>query len=63
MSFQDVSFLSSRATFSATFLKHCGKGERLGTTTYLETMVGGKQGHAPCIVLLPHKASFCIGQI
>ena len=48
MGFQDEAFLSSRACFSTTFLKNCGRGECLGTTSCLRTMVGGKQGHVPC---------------
>ena len=38
----------SRASFFTTFLKDCGRGESLGTTTCLKPVVGGKQGHAPC---------------
>ena len=60
MSFQDVVFLPPRASFSTTFLKHCGGGEGLMTTTSLKTVVGGKQGHAPRGILLPHNASFCV---
>ena len=33
MSFQDVAFLPSRVSFFITFLKGCGRGESLGTTT------------------------------
>ena len=51
MGFHDVAFLSSRASFSTTFLTNCGSGERLWTTTCLTTGVGGKQGHAPCKML------------
>ena len=45
--FQDVAFLP-QANFSASFLKKYDRGESLGTTTCLRTVVGGKQGHAPC---------------
>ena len=48
MSFQDVTFLPSRASFF---------------TTCRKTVVGGKKGHAPCKALLFHEASFCIRQI
>ena len=51
MRFQDVAFLLSRAGFY-TFLNNCGGGERLVTTTCLKSMVGGKQGHVPCKILL-----------
>ena len=60
MGFQDVAFLSSRASCFTTFLKYCGRRIGLGTTTCLKTVVGGKQGHAPCKILLLHKASFCV---
>ena len=48
MGFQDVAFLSSRAGFSTTFLNNCGRGESFVTTTCTKTVVGVKQGHAPC---------------
>ena len=48
LGFQDVSFLPSWATFFTTFLINCGGGESLRTTTCLGTVVGGRQGHAPC---------------
>ena len=47
MGYQDVAFLPSRACPSTTFLKSCGSGESLGTTTCLECVVGGKQWHTP----------------
>ena len=58
MSFQHVAFLPSRASFHTTFLKNCGRGERLRTTTCLGTVVGGKQGHAPCRILLLQLSPF-----
>ena len=58
MGYQDVAFLPSRASFSTTFLKNCGRGESLGTTTFLKTVVGGRQGHAPCEVLLLQQSLF-----
>ena len=33
--FQDVTFLPSRASFSTTLLKNCGRGKSLRTTTCL----------------------------
>ena len=39
MSVQDVSILTSRASFSTTFLKNCSRGETLGTTTRLIAVV------------------------
>ena len=58
--FQDVAFLPSGASFSAIFLKNCGGGESLRSTTCLKTVVRSKQGHAPCKMLLFHKVSFCV---
>ena len=58
MGFQDVAFMPSQASFSTTFLKKCGRGESLGTTTCLKTVVGGKQGHAPCKILLLQQSLF-----
>ena len=46
------------ASFSTTFLKYCGRGESLRNTTCAETVVGGKQRHAPCNVRLLHEV-FC----
>ena len=39
---------ASRATFTTTFLRNCGSGEGLGTTSCPKTMTGGRQGHPPC---------------
>ena len=55
MCFVDVAFLPPRASFSTTFPKNCGRGGNLGTTTCLKNVVGGKQGHAPCRILLLQK--------
>ena len=41
MDCQVEAFLSSRARFSTTFLKNCGRGERFGTTTCPKTVGGG----------------------
>ena len=43
--------------FLATFLKSCGRGKGLRTTMCIKTVVGGKQGHALCKILLLNKAS------
>ena len=58
MGFMDVAFLPSKASFSTTFLQNCGRGEGLVTTTCLSAVVGDKQGHAPCRVLLLHQSLF-----
>ena len=46
------------ASFATTFLKHYGRGEGLVTTACLKIAVGGKQGHAPCKILLPIQIRF-----
>ena len=49
MGFLDVAFLPpSQASISTTFRNSCGGDESLGTATCLKTVVGGRQGHAPC---------------
>ena len=48
MDFLDVAPLPSRASVFTTFLTNCGRGESLGTTTCLNPVVGGRQGHTPC---------------
>ena len=57
--FQDVAFLPFRASFSTTFFLTC-RGESLGTTTCLKTVVGGEQGMLPETGFLSNKASFCV---
>ena len=47
MGLHDVVFLPSRARFSTTFLKNCGRCESFKTTISPKTVVGGKQGHVP----------------
>ena len=47
MGFQDVALLPSGASFSTTFHKHCDKGENLGTTTCLKTVVVVSKGILP----------------
>ena len=44
--------------FSTTFLKTCVRGESLRTSTCHKTVVGGKQGHASCIILLLQQNPF-----
>ena len=58
MDCQDVVFLPCGARFYTTFLKSCGGGKSLRTTTHLKTVVGGKQEHAPCKVLSPKQIVF-----
>ena len=58
MSFQDVAFLLSRASFSTTFPKNCARSESLGTTTCLITVVWSKQGDDA-----PTKPPVCVRQI
>ena len=38
MGLQDVALLSFRTSFHTIFLKNCGRGEGLGTTTCLATV-------------------------
>ena len=58
MGFLDVLFLSSRGSFSSTFLNNCGRSENLWTATCLKTVARGKQGHAPFKILLLPKSLF-----
>ena len=51
MGLWDVAFLPSRASFSTTLAKNCGRGASLGTSTCPKTVVSGKQGNAPCETL------------
>ena len=50
--------MSSLASFSATFIKHCGKGECFRDTTCLKTVVGVSKGMLPVKYLRSNKASF-----
>ena len=54
MDLHDVTFLPSQDSFPTTFLSNCGRGESLGATTCL----CGKQGHAPCKILLLQQSLF-----
>ena len=60
MGFQDVAFLPSRATFSTTFIKFCGRVEILLTTTHLKAVDVGMQGHTPCKIPLLQQNFFCV---
>ena len=57
MCFQDVAFLPSRASFSTTFLKNVVEVNALGPP-HFTTVFGGKQGYAPCNMMLLHEAPF-----
>ena len=63
MSFQNIAFLFSRVSFCITFLKNYGKGYGFGTAICLKTVVGGKQGHAPCRIFSLHRCSFAAFEI
>ena len=58
MGFQDIAFLPTRASFSTTFLKNCGRGESLGTTTCPKTVVGVSKGMLPVKYFCSNKAFF-----
>ena len=47
-----------KSLFSNTFLKNCDTGDCLSTTTCPMTVVGGRQGHAPCGILLLEQSLF-----
>ena len=53
-----MAFLASRASFSTTFLTHCGRGESLVAATCPKIVFVGKQGFAPCRILAPTKPLF-----
>ena len=48
MGFNGAVLLSSRARFYTIFLKTCGVGENLRTTTFVKSVVVRKQGHVYC---------------
>ena len=60
MGFQDVVFLPSRACFSTTFLKNCGRGDSLRTTTCLRNVDVGKQVLAHCKIFLFQQSLFFV---
>ena len=47
MGFRDVALMPPRASFSTTFLKNYGRGESLGTSTCLMTVVGVSKAMLP----------------
>ena len=55
---QDVAFLPSKASFSTTFLKNCGRDESLGATTCHETVVVVSKGMLPVKYCNSSRASF-----
>ena len=55
--FWDVTFLPTRACFSTTFLNNCGRGESIGTTTCLKTVVGVGKCMIPVEYFHSNKAS------
>ena len=58
MCFQDVVFLPFQTSFYTTFVINCGRGEGFRKATCLNTVAGGKQGHAPCKMLLLQQILF-----
>ena len=52
MGFQDVAFLPSRSSLLTTFLKNCGIGECLRTTTCLITVVEMNASGPPHVLRL-----------
>ena len=63
LGFQDVAFLPYRASFYTTFIKHCGRGEGLWTTTCLKLWLGVSKGMLPVRYFRFNEASFCVSQI
>ena len=51
MSFPDVVFLPSRASFPSIFLENCGRSECLWNTTCPKTVIGGMLPHTPSLLL------------
>ena len=60
MGFQDVVFLPIRASFFTTFLRNCGSGDSIRTTTCHKTVVGGKQGNAAYKIFLLQRSLFFV---
>ena len=57
---QDVAFLPSRDSFSTTFVKNCGRGESLRTTTCLKTVVRVSKGMLPVKYFLLQQGLFLV---
>ena len=55
--FQDVAFPPLQASYNTTFLRHCGGGKSLGTTTCLRTVAGVDKGMLPVKYVCSTKAS------
>ena len=49
--------------FSTAFVKNCGRGESLQTTTCIKAVVGVSKGLLPVKYICSDKASFCVSQI
>ena len=58
MGFQHVEFMPFGESFFTTFLKTCGRGESLGTTTCPKTVVWVSKGMLPVKYACSNKASF-----
>ena len=56
---QDAAFLPSRANFFTTFLENCGRGEYLGATACLKTVVGVSRGMLPVKYFCSNEAFLC----
>ena len=61
--YQDVVFMPAHISLSTTFHGYCGRDDSLETTTFLNSVVGRKLGHAPCRILLRHTAFSCVSRI
>ena len=60
MGFQHVAFLPCRATLSTTFLKHCGRGESLGSTTCHKSVVEVSMGMLSVRYFCSYEASLSL---
>ena len=63
MGYKDVAFLPSRASFSTTFLKICGRGENLWTAACHKAVEGLSKDMLPCKHFCSTKPLFCVSQI
>ena len=60
MSFQDVAFLPSKASFYTTFVEYCGRCEGLRTTTFSIAVDVGRHGDGLCRVFLVQRSLFFV---
>ena len=60
MGYHDAEFLPFRDSSYTTFHKYCGRGEILGTTICLETVVGVSKSMLPVRHVCSNKASSCV---